>query len=55
MQVVRVESLENSETQGTQMRLSANAGSPSVVFSQEVWESLLANGRRDVHTIATGR
>ena len=29
---VRVESLEKLETQGTQMRLSANAGSLSVVF-----------------------
>ena len=43
MHVVRVESLEKLETQGSQMRLSANAGSLSIVFPQEVWENLLAN------------
>jgi 4-hydroxy-3-methylbut-2-en-1-yl diphosphate synthase IspG/GcpE len=39
MQVVRVESLEKLETQGTQMRLSTNAGSLSGVFAQEVRET----------------
>jgi hypothetical protein len=43
MHVVRVESLEKLETQGSQMRLSANAGALSIVFPQEVWENLLAN------------
>jgi hypothetical protein len=43
MHVVRVDSLEKLETQGSQMRLSANAGSLSIVFPQEVWENLLAN------------
>jgi hypothetical protein len=43
MHVVRVESLEKRETQGSQMRLSANAGSLSIVLPQEVWENLPAN------------
>jgi hypothetical protein len=43
MQEVRVESLEKLEAQGGQMRLSANAGSLRILFSQEVWEDLLAN------------
>jgi hypothetical protein len=43
MQEVRVESLEKLEAQGGQMRLSANAGSLCILFSQEVWEDLLAN------------
>ena len=43
MHVVRVESLEKLETQGSQMRLSANAGSLSIVFPQKVWENLLTN------------
>ena len=38
-----MESLDKLETQGSQMRLSANAGSLSIVFPQEVWENLLAN------------
>ena len=43
MQEVRVESLEKLETQGGQMRLSANAGSLRITFSQEVWEHLISN------------
>jgi len=43
MQEVRVESLEKLEAQGGQVRLSANAGSLRILFSQEVWEDLLAN------------
>jgi hypothetical protein len=43
MHEVRVESLEKLETQGSQMRLSANAGCLHILFSQEVWEDLLAN------------
>lgn len=43
MQEVRVESLEKLESQGGQMRLSANAGSLSIVFPQWIWEDLLAN------------
>jgi hypothetical protein len=43
MQEVKVESLDKLETQGSQMRLSANAGSLSIIFPQEVWENLLAN------------
>ena len=49
-----MESLDKLETQGTQMRLSANAGSSSIVFPQEVWENPLANGWGDVHTIQPG-
>jgi hypothetical protein len=33
MHEVRVESLQKPETQGTQMRLSANAGLLSIVFT----------------------
>ena len=43
MHEVRVESLEKLEAHGGQMRLSANAGSLRILFSQEVWEDLLAN------------
>jgi hypothetical protein len=43
MHEVRVESLEKLEAQGGQMRLSANAGSLSILFSQEVWEDLISN------------
>jgi hypothetical protein len=43
MHEVRVESLEQLEAKEGRMRLSANAGSLSIVFSQEVWEDLLAN------------
>jgi hypothetical protein len=43
MQEVRVESLEGLEALGGEMRLSANAGSLSIVFSKEMWDHLLAN------------
>ena len=43
MQEVRVESLEGMEALGGGMRLSANAGTLSIVFSKEVWDHLLAN------------
>jgi hypothetical protein len=43
MHEVRVESLDRLEVQGGQMRLSANAGSLSILFSQEVWEDLISN------------
>jgi len=43
MHEVRVESLEKLESRGGRMLLSANAGSLSIVFPQEVWENLLAN------------
>ena len=43
MQEVRVESLEKLEALGGRMRLSANAGTLSIVFSKEVWDHLLAN------------
>ena len=43
MQEVRVESLEGLEALGGEMRLSANAGSLSIVFSKEIWDHLLAN------------
>lgn len=43
MHEVRVDSLDKLETQGGQMRLSANAGSLRIVFSQEVWERLISN------------
>jgi hypothetical protein len=56
MQEVRVESLERLETLEGRTRLSANAGSLSIVFSQEVWEVLSGRlGWRDVQTIVTGR
>ncbi|MDQ3863050.1 MAG: hypothetical protein M3317_06060 [Actinomycetota bacterium] len=38
-----MESLDKLETQGSQMLLSANAGSLRILFPQEVWEDLLAN------------
>ena len=38
MQEVTVESLERLERHGNRVRLSANAGSLSIVFSREVWE-----------------
>ncbi len=38
MQEVRVESLEGLERRGGRVRLSANAGSLSIVFPEEVWE-----------------
>jgi hypothetical protein len=43
MQEVRVESLERLETLEGRTRISANAGSLSIVFPREVWENLLAN------------
>jgi hypothetical protein len=43
MQEVRVESLERLETLEGRMRISANAGSLSIIFPREVWENLLAN------------
>ena len=43
MHEVRVESLDKLEAQGGQMRLSANAGSLRILFSQEVWEDLISN------------
>ncbi len=43
MQEVRVESLDKLEAHGGRMLLSANAGSLSIVFPQEVWEDLLAS------------
>ena len=43
MQEVRVESLDRLEAQEGRMRISANAGSLSIVFPREVWENLLAN------------
>ncbi|MDQ4128221.1 MAG: hypothetical protein M3151_09795 [Actinomycetota bacterium] len=43
MQEVRVESLEKLEALGDQMRLSANAGSLSIVFPRQVWERLIAS------------
>ena len=43
MHEVRVESLEKPESREGRMLLSANAGSLSIVFSQEVRENLLAN------------
>jgi hypothetical protein len=43
MHEVRVESLEKLESREDRMLFSANAGSLSIVFSQEVWENLLAN------------
>ena len=43
MHEVRVESLEDLEALGGEMRLSANAGTLRIVFSIEVWDHLLAN------------
>ena len=43
MQEVRVESLDGLEARGGQVRLSANAGSLSIVFPAKVWEQMLAN------------
>ncbi len=43
MQEVRVESLEGLERQGGRVRLSANAGSLSIVFPEEVWERAMAD------------
>jgi hypothetical protein len=42
MQEVRVESLEGLERRGGRVRLSANAGSLSIVFPEEVWEQATA-------------
>lgn len=44
MQEVRVESLEGLERLGGRVRLSANAGSLSITFPEEVWEQATANG-----------
>ena len=43
MHEVRVESLDKLESRDGRMLLSANAGSLSIVFPQEVWEDLLAS------------
>jgi hypothetical protein len=43
MQEVRVESFEKLERLGERVRLSANSGALSIVFSKEVWERILAN------------
>ena len=43
MQEVRVESLEGLERRGGRVRLSANAGSLSIVFPKEVWERATAD------------
>jgi hypothetical protein len=43
MQQVRVESLEGLERRGGRVRLSANAGSLSIVLSEEVWERATAD------------
>ena len=43
MQEVRVESLEGLKMQGKELRLSANSGSLSIVFSKEVWDRILTN------------
>jgi hypothetical protein len=43
MHEVRVESLDKLESRDGRMLLSANAGSLSIVFAQEVWEELLAD------------
>ena len=42
MQEVRVESLEGLERRGGRVRLSANAGSLSIVFPEELWERATA-------------
>lgn len=44
MQEVRVESLEGLERLEGRVRLSANAGSLSITFPEEVWERATANG-----------
>ena len=38
-----MKSLEGLEALGGEMRLSANAGSLSIVFSKEIWDHILAN------------
>jgi len=43
MQEVRVESLEGLERRGGRVLLSANAGSLSIVFPEEVWERAMAD------------
>ena len=43
MQEVRVESLEGLKMHGKELRLSANSGSLSIVFSKEVWDRILTN------------
>ena len=43
MQEVRVESLEGLERRGGRVLLSANAGSLSIVFPEEVWERATAD------------
>ena len=43
MQEVRVESLEGLERREGRVRLSANAGSLSIVFPEEVWERMTAD------------
>jgi hypothetical protein len=43
MQEVRVESLEGLERREGRVRLSANAGSLSIVFPEEVWERATAD------------
>ena len=45
MREVRVESLEKLEMLGSALRLSANAGTLSIVFPKEVWEAVLAGAR----------
>ncbi len=42
MQEVRVESLEKLEALGDGMRLSANAGSLSIVFPKQIWERMIS-------------
>ena len=42
MQEVRVESLEGLERRGGRVRLSANAGSLSIVFPEKLWERATA-------------
>ncbi len=43
MQEVRVESLEGLERRGGRVRLSANAGSLSIVFPEELWARATAD------------
>jgi hypothetical protein len=43
MQEVRVKSLEKLEVLGDGMRLSANSGALSIMFSKEVWDHLLTS------------
>ena len=47
MQEVRVESLEGLERRGGRVRLSANAGSLSIVFPEELWMRAAADGLPD--------